>query len=71
MDKRRRKEQIEQLDRDVEELRDIAPGDTSDADLERIRRGVLELRREFYIHRRRPSHCRRHGSLPRAASTNA
>jgi acetyl-CoA carboxylase carboxyl transferase subunit alpha len=48
MDKRRRKEQIEQLDRAVEELRDIAPGDTSDADLERIRREVLELRREFY-----------------------
>ncbi len=50
MDKRRRKERIEQLDRAVEELRNIAPGDTSDADLERIRREVLELRREFYAH---------------------
>jgi acetyl-CoA carboxylase carboxyl transferase subunit alpha len=49
MEIRRRKRELEQLEREVEELRRLSPAAPS-ADLERIRREMTELRHEFYAH---------------------
>jgi acetyl-CoA carboxylase carboxyl transferase subunit alpha len=45
-----RQREIERLEKDVEELRHLAGGAQADAELERIREQVAELRREFYTH---------------------
>src|ERR1700685_4553807 len=45
-----RQSEIERLEKDVEELRQLAGDEEADAELERIRRQVAELRREFYSH---------------------
>ena len=45
-----RRNEIERLEKDVEELRQLAGDETADAELERIRQQVAELRREFYSH---------------------
>src|SRR6266851_4405565 len=45
-----RQKEIERLEKDVEELRHLAGDAHADADLERIREQVAELRREFYTH---------------------
>lgn len=51
MDSRRERENLEQLEKDVEELRRLsAVGDDSSPELERLRREVSELKREFYTH---------------------
>jgi acetyl-CoA carboxylase carboxyl transferase subunit alpha len=48
---RQRQRQIDALERDVFELSQLTnPSDQSAADIERIRREVEELRREFYMH---------------------
>ena len=41
---------IDRLEKDVEELRHLAGSPDGDAELERIRAQVAELRREFYDH---------------------
>jgi acetyl-CoA carboxylase carboxyl transferase subunit alpha len=41
---------IDRLEKDVEELRRVAGDADADAELERIRQQVAELRREFYTH---------------------
>src|SRR2546423_14790795 len=45
-----RKREIDRLERDVEELRHLAGTADADAELERLRQQVSELRREFYTH---------------------
>ncbi len=45
-----RQSEIERLEKDVEELRQLAGDEEADAELERIREQVAELRREFYSH---------------------
>ncbi|HEX2712590.1 MAG TPA: acetyl-CoA carboxylase carboxyltransferase subunit alpha [Candidatus Acidoferrales bacterium] len=50
MDQKRRKRQIEQLEHEVEELRRLAPTEGADAELERLRREITELKRDFYTH---------------------
>jgi acetyl-CoA carboxylase carboxyl transferase subunit alpha len=45
-----RQEEIDRLEREVEELRSLASDETADAEVERIRQQVAELRREFYTH---------------------
>ena len=45
-----REREIDRLEKDVEELRHFAGGTDGEAELERIRRQVAELRREFYDH---------------------
>ena len=50
MDPRRRKREIEQLEHDVEELRRLSAAQAPDAELERLRREIIELKREFYAH---------------------
>src|SRR5215471_13270317 len=45
-----RQRAIEHLEKDVEELRRLAGDEEADAELERIRQQVAELRREFYSH---------------------
>jgi acetyl-CoA carboxylase carboxyl transferase subunit alpha len=45
-----REREIDRLEKDVEELRRLAPGIEADAELERIRQQVAELRHEFYAH---------------------
>jgi acetyl-CoA carboxylase carboxyl transferase subunit alpha len=45
-----RERAIDRLEKDVEELRHFAPSPDGDAELERIRQQVAELRREFYAH---------------------
>lgn len=45
-----RERQIERLEKDVEELRQLAGNGEAENELERIRRQVEELRREFYSH---------------------
>src|SRR6185437_5718382 len=42
--------EIERLEKDVEELRHLAGDEEADAELERLRQQVAELRREFYAH---------------------
>jgi len=51
MDSRKRKREIDRLEQEVEELGRLAPaGRAAAAELERLRREVAELRREFYLH---------------------
>jgi acetyl-CoA carboxylase carboxyl transferase subunit alpha len=45
-----RQKEIERLEKDVEELRHLAGDEEADAELERVRQEVAELRREFYTH---------------------
>jgi acetyl-CoA carboxylase carboxyl transferase subunit alpha len=45
-----RQTEIERLEKDVEELRQLAGDQEADAELERIRQQVAELRKEFYSH---------------------
>jgi acetyl-CoA carboxylase carboxyl transferase subunit alpha len=45
-----REKEIERLEKDVEELRQLAGDEEADAELRRIREQVAELRREFYTH---------------------
>jgi len=46
----RRAREIDRLEKDVEELRHLAGSPDGEAELERIRQQVAELRREFYEH---------------------
>jgi acetyl-CoA carboxylase carboxyl transferase subunit alpha len=50
VEKMRRKKVIEALEREVEELRRLGTMDRPEAELERIRAEVAELKREFYAH---------------------
>ena len=45
-----RQKEIDRLEKDVEELRQLAGDEEADAELRRIREQVAELRREFYAH---------------------
>src|SRR6202048_345883 len=45
-----RQREIDRLERDVDELRQLAGTADADAELERIRQQVAELRHEFYAH---------------------
>src|SRR6202521_5311996 len=45
-----RQTEIERLEKDVEDLRQLAGDEEADAELVRIRQQVAELRREFYTH---------------------
>jgi len=45
-----RQKEIDRLEKDVEELRQLAGDEEADAELRRIREQVAELRREFYTH---------------------
>jgi len=46
-----RQKELERLEKDVEELRRLAvAGDGNDAEFDRLKQGVLELRHEFYAH---------------------
>jgi acetyl-CoA carboxylase carboxyl transferase subunit alpha len=45
-----REKEIERLEKDVEELRNLAGSAETNAELERLRGHVAELRREFYTH---------------------
>ena len=45
-----RQQEIDRLEKDVEDLRSLAGNADADAELERIRQQVAELRREFYTH---------------------
>src|SRR2546429_1460564 len=45
-----RQREIERLEKDVEELKRLAGTAEADAELERVRQEVAELRREFYAH---------------------
>jgi acetyl-CoA carboxylase carboxyl transferase subunit alpha len=45
-----RQKEIDRLEKDVEELRHLASDDASEAELERLKIQVSELRKEFYTH---------------------
>src|SRR5262245_5353702 len=45
-----RQREIEKLEKDVEDLKRLAGTEDADAELERVRQQVAELRREFYAH---------------------
>jgi acetyl-CoA carboxylase carboxyl transferase subunit alpha len=46
-----RQQEIDRLEKEVDELRGLAAGNAkADAEVERIRQQVAELRREFYTH---------------------
>jgi len=45
-----RRREIARLEQDVEELRRLAGGEVNETELERLRREVGELKREFYTH---------------------
>jgi acetyl-CoA carboxylase carboxyl transferase subunit alpha len=47
---RKRELDIERLEKDVEELRRLAPGLSSDDALHHLRREISDLKREFYVH---------------------
>ncbi len=47
---RKRELDIERLEKDVEELRRLAPGRSGEDPLDHLRREISELRREFYVH---------------------
>src|ERR1700730_14013376 len=50
MKRNRRKEDLEKLEREVEDLRRLASPEKSSPDLERLRTEVSQLRHEFYDH---------------------
>jgi acetyl-CoA carboxylase carboxyl transferase subunit alpha len=50
MNNRRRKDEIERLEREVEDLRKLSSKEREDAEVERLREQVSELRRQFYSH---------------------
>ncbi len=50
MANRERRRELEQLEREVEDLRRLSSGVSSASELEKIREQVSELRREFYTH---------------------
>jgi acetyl-CoA carboxylase carboxyl transferase subunit alpha len=50
MANRERRRELEQLEREVEDLRRLSSGVSSASELEKIRAQVSELRREFYTH---------------------
>ncbi|HXO60326.1 MAG TPA: acetyl-CoA carboxylase carboxyltransferase subunit alpha [Candidatus Acidoferrales bacterium] len=45
-----RQKEIERLEKDVEDLRNLAGDEAADAEFERVSKQVAELRREFYAH---------------------
>jgi acetyl-CoA carboxylase carboxyl transferase subunit alpha len=45
-----RQKEIERLEKDVEDLRNLAGNEAADAEFERVSKQVAELRREFYAH---------------------
>jgi len=45
-----RQREIERLEKDVEDLKRLAGNEDAEAELERVRQEVAELRREFYAH---------------------
>ncbi len=45
-----RQREIERLEKDVEDLKRLADDEDAEAELERVRQEVAELRREFYTH---------------------
>jgi acetyl-CoA carboxylase carboxyl transferase subunit alpha len=45
-----RQKEIERLEKDVEDLRNLAGDEAADAEFERVSKQVAELRREFYSH---------------------
>jgi acetyl-CoA carboxylase carboxyl transferase subunit alpha len=47
---RKRELDIERLEKDVDELRRLAPGLTGEDALDHLRREISELKREFYVH---------------------
>src|SRR5947209_15162952 len=49
-DPKQRQREIARLEQDVEELRRLAEGEVNETELERLRREVAELKREFYTH---------------------
>jgi len=50
MEKRQRRRELEQLEREVEDLQRLSQNGSSPPELEKIRAQVSELRREFYAH---------------------
>jgi acetyl-CoA carboxylase carboxyl transferase subunit alpha len=50
MEHERRKREIKNLEQDMDDLSRISTSDASDAELERLRREIAELKREFYAH---------------------
>src|SRR5690349_10904781 len=50
MEKRQRRRELEQLEREVEDLQQLARNGSSPPELEKLRAQVSELRREFYTH---------------------
>src|SRR3974377_2627468 len=45
-----RQQEIDRLEKDVEELRHLASSEEGEAELERLKHQVIELRKEFYAH---------------------
>jgi acetyl-CoA carboxylase carboxyl transferase subunit alpha len=50
METRRRKRRIQRLEHDIEALRRLGQSQVSDAELERLRSEIHELKRDFYTH---------------------
>ena len=50
MDNRERQHEIEQLEREVEDLQRLSNGAAPSTDIERVRGEISQLRREFYTH---------------------
>jgi acetyl-CoA carboxylase carboxyl transferase subunit alpha len=50
LDPKSRQREIARLEQDVEELRRLSAGEINETELERLRREVGELKREFYTH---------------------
>src|SRR5688500_3228349 len=50
MKRGRQKDEIERLEREVDDLRRFSSGDSTNSEIERLREQVIELRREFYSH---------------------
>jgi len=66
MDRKKRKEEFEKLQKEVEDLRRLAPPEIPADELERLRTEVTELRREFYDHLGawQRTHLARHAQRP-------
>ena len=45
-----RQQEIDRLEKDVEELRHLASSEAGEAELERLKHQVIELRKEYYTH---------------------